>query len=278
MNILLAGEGGQGIQAVAKIITKSASEAQKFVTYLPSFGVEQRGGVSLAYIIISDKKIGYPRFQIADLIGAFSNRSIDSVAEYIGQDSLLIYDNSIILENTLLEIRDKVGNAIKIPAQKIAQEKFSVKSSNMLILGAISTQIEGLNQEALENQINEEFKEKIAKNPEIKELNINAFREGLSLAKGAHDNSISGKVEKPLENVFEKDGKKWLRFPQYCKGCGLCIVRCPVRAIKFSKDLGFLNSPLPEVDINKCIACGKCMEICPDGAIKVEKKSSQQVE
>ena len=56
-----------------------------------------------------------------------------------------------------------------------------------------------------------------------------------------------------------------------CKGCGLCIVRCPVQAIKFSEDFGFLNKPLPQVDIGKCIACGKCMEICPDGAIKVQK-------
>ena len=278
MNILLAGEGGQGVQTVAKIITKSAAGAGKFVTYLPSFGVEQRGGVSLAYIIISDKKIGYPRFQIADLVGAFSNRSIDSIKKYLGKESLLIYDNSIILENTLLKIRDQVDKFKKIPAQKIAQEKFSVKSSNMLMLGAISTQIEDLNQEELENQIFEEFKEKIAKNPEIKDLNLDAFREGINIAKGAQDNIISGEVEKPLENEFEKDNKKWLRFPQYCKGCSLCIVRCPVKAIKFSEDLGFLNNPLPEVDIDKCIACGKCMEICPDAAIKVEKISSQQVE
>jgi NAD-dependent dihydropyrimidine dehydrogenase PreA subunit len=37
------------------------------------------------------------------------------------------------------------------------------------------------------------------------------------------------------------------------------------------KDLNFLGTQMPEVDIEKCIACGKCMEICPDGAIKLEK-------
>ena len=43
--IVLAGEGGQGVQSIAKILVEAGYEAGKEVLYIPNFGVEQRGGV-----------------------------------------------------------------------------------------------------------------------------------------------------------------------------------------------------------------------------------------
>ena len=45
--IVLAGEGGQGVQSIAKILVEAGYEAGKQVLYIPNFGVEQRGGVSV---------------------------------------------------------------------------------------------------------------------------------------------------------------------------------------------------------------------------------------
>jgi hypothetical protein len=60
IKIVLAGEGGHGVQSVAKILVEAAYEANKEVLYIPNFGVEQRGGVSIAFCQISDEKIGEP--------------------------------------------------------------------------------------------------------------------------------------------------------------------------------------------------------------------------
>lgn len=61
-------------------------------------------------------------------------------------------------------------------------------------------------------------------------------------------------------------------FRGLCKGCGLCIEKCPVKAITFSKaELGYLGTPSVNIDINKCIACGICELICPDSALKLKK-------
>lgn len=62
-------------------------------------------------------------------------------------------------------------------------------------------------------------------------------------------------------------------FHGLCKGCGLCIEKCPVQAISFSKtDTGYYSTPTVEIDLGKCIACGLCETTCPDFALKIEKK------
>lgn len=65
----------------------------------------------------------------------------------------------------------------------------------------------------------------------------------------------------------------WANFKDYCKGCGLCIERCPKKCLYFSKEnVGFLGTPSVEIEIEDCIACKICELNCPDSAIRVEKR------
>ncbi|MFH1365272.1 MAG: DUF362 domain-containing protein [archaeon] len=48
-----------------------------------------------------------------------------------------------------------------------------------------------------------------------------------------------------------------------CERCGLCVSKCPKKAIKLS--------PYPIFDRKKCIRCFCCMEICPNDALSLEK-------
>ncbi len=67
-------------------------------------------------------------------------------------------------------------------------------------------------------------------------------------------------------------------YTELCKGCGLCIAKCPVNAkegnescLHWSKEVGLYATPAVEPDPDKCIACGICETICPDSAIRIEK-------
>lgn len=69
-------------------------------------------------------------------------------------------------------------------------------------------------------------------------------------------------------------GKGIVNFnEERCKGCGLCVVNCPVKIVFLQKNK--FNSkgynPAGVTDPDKCIGCGNCAIMCPDLVIRVEK-------
>ncbi len=105
IKIALAGEGGQGVQSIAEILAEAANEGGKQALYIPNFGVEQRGGVSIAYVQISDSQIGAPKFQEADILIPLSGRAVVRTKMHAGKDTIYIYDNSLIAEG---EVGDSI--------------------------------------------------------------------------------------------------------------------------------------------------------------------------
>nr|WP_092068806.1 2-oxoacid:acceptor oxidoreductase family protein [Dendrosporobacter quercicolus]NSL47234.1 2-oxoacid:acceptor oxidoreductase family protein [Dendrosporobacter quercicolus DSM 1736]SDL81620.1 Pyruvate:ferredoxin oxidoreductase, gamma subunit [Dendrosporobacter quercicolus] len=105
IKIALAGEGGQGVQSIAEILAEAANEEGKNALYIPNFGVEQRGGVSIAYVQISEGAIGAPKFIKADILIPLSPRAVKRTTDHAGPDTIYIYDNSLIQEG---EVHDNI--------------------------------------------------------------------------------------------------------------------------------------------------------------------------
>jgi len=82
IKILLAGDGGQGVQTIADIICKAVFENNKHVTHIPNYGLEQRGGASLAFIQISSRGITYPKFAKPDILLIMSDQARARTEEY----------------------------------------------------------------------------------------------------------------------------------------------------------------------------------------------------
>lgn len=61
----------------------------------------------------------------------------------------------------------------------------------------------------------------------------------------------------------------WTIFPELCKGCGLCIEKCPTNVISWASDLGAYGTNRVEVKADGCITCKICAWHCPDAAISV---------
>jgi NhaP-type Na+/H+ and K+/H+ antiporter len=59
-NLLLAGFGGQGILFAGKQLALAGMEADKQISWLPSYGPEMRGGTANCSVIVSDEPIGSP--------------------------------------------------------------------------------------------------------------------------------------------------------------------------------------------------------------------------
>jgi 2-oxoglutarate ferredoxin oxidoreductase subunit delta len=63
----------------------------------------------------------------------------------------------------------------------------------------------------------------------------------------------------------------WAGFAKLCKGCGLCIEKCPKKCLSWSEELGIYGTPRVEPDMKECTLCGICDLYCPDCAILIEK-------
>jgi len=75
----------------------------------------------------------------------------------------------------------------------------------------------------------------------------------------------------------EDQEKSWTNFTALCKGCGICIEKCPKKALSFdSEQSGPYGAPTVKCDLKHCIACGICELHCPDHAIRVDKKKKSR--
>ncbi|MEI6499132.1 MAG: 2-oxoacid:acceptor oxidoreductase family protein [bacterium] len=266
IKILLAGEGGQGIQTIAKALANAAVEAGKECTYIPAFGVEQRGTPSIAFITVSADEIRYPRFDAADFVIILQKRAISAVVDYISPNTKVIFDSSTIAASDLPKKAIKIYG---IPATKYAYEKFTPRAFNVLVLGKL-TKILDVSSEAAWKVIMKLLGKKF-KTPEIEAKNREAFQFGREVVFEEKDFTVPIFVPKVGKNIFKGHGKVAEIVPERCKGCGICVFKCPVAALKMGSELGVYASPIPEIDLEKCIACGNCRKFCPDGAIGVEK-------
>jgi 2-oxoglutarate ferredoxin oxidoreductase subunit delta len=59
----------------------------------------------------------------------------------------------------------------------------------------------------------------------------------------------------------------------YCKGCGLCVITCPLRLIRIANHIsskGYYPAEFVDPEC-KCTGCALCATMCPDVAIEVFK-------
>lgn len=271
-NIVLAGEGGQGIQTIAKVIADVAATQKLNISYIPVFGVEQRGTPSVAFLILSSDEISYPRFNKADYVIILQKRAIAKITPFISFETKVIFDSSTIAYSDLPKTSPHLFG---IPATKIAIEKFSQKSFNMIVAGKVS-QVLGLDEKNVWSEI-EKLLGKKFKTAEIKERNYQAYLHGRNFVFEVKDYSKAEFQPTTGKIISKGHGKIGQVLPERCKSCGICLVKCPVGALKFSDTLGVYGTPVPEIDLEKCIACGNCFRFCPDGAIAVEREKKKAV-
>ena len=167
MKILIAGEGGQGVQLIAELLARAAFLEGKSSLYIPNFGVEQRGGVSLAFVVIDNKPVVYPKFEKADILAILCDRAFERVINYIDNKTLVIFGPAIT-KKKLTGLRE--NNLFKVNSGW-----FPPKVWNILVLGKINNLGKVVSFESLKKVMTEKLKEKFLKDISLKELDERAL-------------------------------------------------------------------------------------------------------
>jgi len=132
-SIILSGFGGQGALFAGQLLAYAAMDNGYYVTWLPSYGPEMRGGTAHCTVIISDEPVGASVVAQPDIAIIFNGPSFEKYEPLVKPGGLLIVNSSICSEHTKRTDLD----GVYVPANEIAEEFGSSKMMNMAALGAM---------------------------------------------------------------------------------------------------------------------------------------------
>ena len=90
--IIIAGFGGQGVLSMGKILAYSGLMENKEVSWMPSYGPEQRGGTANVTVILSDERISSPVLNEFDIAIILNQPSLEKFESKVKPGGILIYD------------------------------------------------------------------------------------------------------------------------------------------------------------------------------------------
>ena len=131
--IIIAGFGGQGVLSMGKILAYAGLLEGKEVSWMPSYGPEQRGGTANVTVILSDERISSPVLNQYDIAIILNQPSMDKFEDKIKPGGILIYDGygiHTLTNRTYITI-------YRVDAMDTATEMKNEKAFNMLILGGL---------------------------------------------------------------------------------------------------------------------------------------------
>ena len=146
--IIIAGFGGQGVLSMGKILAYAALENDMEVTWMPSYGPEQRGGTANVTVILSDEPISSP--------------------------VLDTFDTAVILNQQSPDI-----TIVPVDAMEATIRMGQAKSYNMILLGALLQMRPDVPVEAVVRGLKKALPER---HHHLIPANEAAIREGMKLA------------------------------------------------------------------------------------------------
>lgn len=156
-DLIISGFGGQGTLYAGQLLSYAAMDAGKFVTWIPSYGPEMRGGTANCTVVVSDDEIGSPTVLYPTAVLAMNLPSLDKYELMVKTGGWLIVNESMVNRTPTR----KDIHVVMVPANQIAQEVGNERASNMVMLGALMANLQILPKGALESALDAHTAERL---------------------------------------------------------------------------------------------------------------------
>ncbi|MGL4483784.1 MAG: 2-oxoacid:acceptor oxidoreductase family protein, partial [Anaerovoracaceae bacterium] len=153
--------GGQGVLTAGLILSKTAVDNGKNVTWIPSYGSEMRGGTANCNVKISDSKIASPFVTKIDILIAMNMPSITKFESKVVNGGLVVVNSSMVKEYNFREDL----KIIEVDASNIADEEKNARAANLVMLGALASTNAIFDFRTIEQGIKDFFDSKGKNNP-----------------------------------------------------------------------------------------------------------------
>jgi len=174
--IIAAGFGGQGVMLFGQAIALAGMIEGKYVTWLPSYGPEMRGGTANCTVVVSDSPVASPVVDAPTELAIFNIPSLLKFEPTLAENGILVMNTSMIDR----EPQRKDIKVVKIPANDVAEKLGNVKAQNMVMLGAFIETTKVVSKESVFKALE---KKMTGKKAQFLDLNKKAVEEGMKLAR-----------------------------------------------------------------------------------------------
>lgn len=186
LTVLLVGVGGQGTILAGSLLAMAAADAGLDVKVSEIHGMSQRGG-SVSTVVRMGSKVESMVADpgCADVIVAFESVEALRAQGYLREGGKMFVNDEVIVPVSVAignfempeDIEDKLDElgAVRIPAGRIAREVGSPRSTNVVLVGALSTALP-FSAEDWEDAISRRVP------PKTVDANLKAFRQGRAAA------------------------------------------------------------------------------------------------
>ncbi len=175
-DVIMTGFGGQGIQMISQLVAVASIKKGLNITYLPSYGVEKRGGRTNVTLVISDEEIGSPITNTPSGLIAMDLIGLEFYQPIVARNGLLIVNADLIPDDRIK--RDDL-NILKIKCNEEALRIGNQKMANMILLGCYIHEIDFLDIDDISRIMHEVLP---AHHAESIPDNLNAIKRGMELA------------------------------------------------------------------------------------------------
>lgn len=172
--IVMAGFGGQGIMVMGRLLAYAAMEEGKNVSWIPSYGVEQRGGTANCSVVVADEIIAAPIVAEPAYAIIMNRPSLDKFEPKMAEGGQLIINTSIVDR----EVQRKDLDVLALACNDIALELGDIRYANMVALGAFCKKTGVVKLETLKESLKKVLS---ARRQNLVEINQKALEKGYEL-------------------------------------------------------------------------------------------------
>jgi hypothetical protein len=120
-SVIMSGFGGQGVLMMGELLAHCGMKADLNVTWMPSYGVEMRGGTANCTVVISKEKIGAPVTGMPQAVIAMSEPALNKFKTKLPADGLLMVNSSLVSDTAQICSNNGI-TTVMVPTRTLAAE------------------------------------------------------------------------------------------------------------------------------------------------------------
>lgn len=180
------GRGGQGAKTASLLLADAAFNTGKYVQGFPEYGPERMGAPITAYNRLSVNPIRvHSNIYEPDYVVVVDDTLLKAVdvTKGLKKEGAIVINTTKSIEELKPLLKGYEGRVFTIDARKISEEALGKYFPNTPMLAAIVKVAEVMDEQSFINDMQESFKHKFAKKPEVIDGNMKALEVSLQEVK-----------------------------------------------------------------------------------------------